>query len=358
MNGHDRAGPTEHSTIKVRHFGMMSDGSPIELYTLRSESLEVNVSTFGGRIVDLRMLGPGGTDASVVLGFNSFPDYLLDEAYLGALIGRYANRIAHGKFNIGGRTYQVSRNEGAHSLHGGRCGFDQRVWSAHVGSASLTLAYTSKDGEEGYPGDCHVTVRYSLLGNELQMVYKATASAATPVNLTNHTYFNLSGNPHSTVLDHRVAIRADQFTPVDESLIPTGELRSVSGTPFDFRQPHAIGERIDVEDPQLILGHGYDHNWVLRRGDAETLQLVAEVYEPDSGRVLEVLTSEPGLQFYTGNQLGGPTARGAQGYRRRCGLCLETQHFPDSPNHGHFPSTVLEAGDTYRSETTYRFSVR
>jgi aldose 1-epimerase len=351
-------GIQSYTTVKALHFGTLSDGSPVELYTLRSASLEVSVSTFGGRIVDLKMLGPGGTETGVVLGFKSLRDYIADQAYLGALIGRYANRIAHGQFNLGARTYHVTRNEGVHSLHGGRYGFDQRIWRAQHGGGTLTLAYTSKCGEEGYPGDCHVTVRFSLLGNELRLEYEATATAGTPVNLTNHTYFNLSGDSRSPVLDHRVTIRADKFTPVDGSLIPTGELRSVSGTPFDFRQPHAIGERIESEDPQLLAGQGYDHNWVLTGGTSEPLPLAAEVCEPGSGRVLEVLTSEPGIQFYTGNQLNGPTAPGARGHTRRCGFCLETQHFPDSPNHSHFPSTVLEVGGVYRSQTTYRFSVR
>jgi aldose 1-epimerase len=216
------------------------------------------------------------------------------------------------------------------------------------------LTYTSRDGEEGYPGELGVVVKYSLVDNELLLTYEATATSATPVNLTNHVYFNLGGNPPSSILGHIVTLHADRFTPVDASLIPTGELRDVTGTPFDFRQPRAIGERIDAGDPQLIMAQGYDHNWVLR-GSGTSLRSAAEVYEPQSGRTLEVLTTEPGVQFYTGNQLGGAPDRG---HGRRCGLCLETQHFPDSPHHPNFPSTVLGAGQVYRSQTLYRFSVR
>jgi aldose 1-epimerase len=270
------------------------------------------------------------------------------------LIGRYANRIANGQFNLGANTYHVSRNACGNSLHGGRRGFDQRVWSAQVGTNSLTLTYTSGNGEEGYPGELHVVVKYTLVENELRLAYEATATAATPINLTNHVYFNLGGCSHSPILGHIAIIHAEQFTPVDESLIPTGEIRAVAATPFDFRQPRVIGERIDAADPQLFIAQGYDHNWVLS-GQGTSLRAAAEVYEPRSGRTLEVLTTEPGLQFYTGNQLDGTPDRG---YGRRCGLCLETQHFPDSPNHSNFPDTVLDAGQVYRSQTTYRFSIR
>lgn len=343
--------------VKVTHFGTLADGSPTELYTLTTAKLEVSVSTFGGRIVDLNMVGPDGERTSVVLGFNSLERYLADRAYMGALIGRYANRIARGQFTLGGNTYHVSNNDGGHSLHGGQYGFDQRVWSAQLDTGNLTLNYTSQSGEEGYPGALRATVRYIVADNQLCLRYEATATADTPVNLTNHVYFNLTGNPRSDVLRHVVTLHADKFTPVTDSLIPTGELRSVKGTPFDFRKAHAIGERIDSEDCQLVFAQGYDHNWVLydHRG---SLSLAAEVYEPQSGRVLEVLTSEPGLQFYTGNQLGRPSDRCTRRHGRRCGFCLETQHFPDSPNHPHFPSTVLTPGQVYRSETVYRFSVR
>ncbi len=338
--------------VEMRHFGRLPDGSPLELYTLRSAQLEVGISTFGGRIVDLKMLSPDIPGTSVVLGFDSLSPYLVDQAYMGAMIGRYANRIANGQFNLGGKTYHVSKNERRHSLHGGVRGFDQRVWTAQVGTDGLTLTYTSGDGEEGYPGELCVVVHYSVVNNELQLGYEATATSQTPVNLTNHVYFNLCGYQPAPIIGHVVTLHADQFTPVDASLIPTGELRDVTGTPFDFRQPRVIGERIDTADPQLIIAQGYDHNWVLR-GDGTSLQAAAEVYEPKSGRTLEVLTTEPGIQFYTGNQLsGGPPG---EGFERRCGLCLETQHFPDSPNHANFPATVLGAGQVYRSQTAYRF---
>jgi aldose 1-epimerase len=333
---------------------MLADGSPVELYTLRTAELEVAVSTFGGRIVDLKMIGPDDEGTSVALGFDSLDQYIADRAYMGALIGRYANRIAQSQFSLGGKIYRVTKNNGVHSLHGGQYGFDQRVWAAKLDAGSLILNYTSKDGEEGYPGTLRATVRYDLVDNELRLGYEATATSDTPVNLTNHVYFNLSGRSGADILGHIVTIHADRFTPVTDSLIPTGQLRSVRGTPFDFRQAHAIGERIDSDDAQLIFGQGYDHNWVLY-DHMESPRLAAEVYEPQSGRILEVLTSEPGLQFYTGNQLGGPTDRCPWLHRRRGGLCLETQHFPDSPNHPSFPSTVLSAGQVYRSETVYRF---
>ena len=341
--------------MNIAQFGALADGSPIELYTLRTAQLEVGVTTLGGRIVDLKMFGPDSEPTSVVLGFDSLAPYMADQAYMGALIGRYANRIANGRFHLGAKTYHLSKNDGGHSLHGGRHGFDKRVWSAHLRNGNLTLTYTSPSGEEGYPGELRVTVQYILVGNELRLVYEATATADTPINLTNHVYFNLSGCSHSSILDHIVTIHADQFTPVDSGLIPTGELRSVTGTPFDFRRPWAIGERIDSEDPQLLLAQGYDHNWVIG-GHEATLRLAAQVVEPKSGRMLEVLTSEPGLQFYTGNQLGGPPKRSDPGHGRRCGLCLETQHFPDSPNHANFPAAILTAGQAYKSQTAYRLS--
>ena len=338
--------------VEKSGFGRLADGSPIDLYTLRTGALELTVTTFGGRIVDLKMLSPGAPAMSVVLGFESLLPYLHDRSYMGALIGRYANRIAHARFDLGETTYRVSANEGANSLHGGTRGFDQRIWSAQTGADGLTLSYTSADGEEGYPGALRVVVTYGLVDNELRLHYEARATSDTPINLTNHLYFNLCGYPRAPVLDHVVTLYADQFTPVNELLIPTGELRDVEGTPFDFREPRAIGERIDANDPQLLIGQGYDHNWVLRN-HGSALRLAAEVYHPESGRRLEVLTTEPGLQFYTGNHLGGVSDRS---FGRRSGLCLETQHFPDSPNHPNFPATVLRAGEVYQSATTYRFS--
>jgi aldose 1-epimerase len=337
--------------VEKRPFGALTDGSAIDLYTLRTRQLEVSLATFGGRIVDLKMCSRGARGTSVVLGFDSLPPYLADRAYMGALIGRYANRIANARFTLGSETHHLSANEGNHSLHGGTRGFDQRVWSATTGAQSVTFSYTSEAGEEGFPGELGVAVKYTVADNELQLIYEARATSATPVNLTNHLYFNLSGFARSPVLGHIVTLHADQYTPVDRSLIPTGEIRNVAGTPFDFRMPRAIGESIDVADPQLVIGQGYDHNWVLR-APGTAMRLAAEVYEPKTGRRLEVLTTEPGLQFYTGNQLGSPTD---QSHGRRCGFCLETQHYPDSPNHPNFPDTILGAGRVYRSQTTYRF---
>jgi aldose 1-epimerase len=347
------------SYTQPMHFGRMPDGTLVELHTWRSAELEICVTNFGGRIVALKMLDPQGGVTPIVLGFNSLDDYIADNQYLGALVGRYANRIAHGHFKLGAQSYTLSKNNGAHSLHGGRHGFDQRLWRASKHLGSLTLTYTSRDGEEGYPGSLDSAVRYSLAGNELQIDFEAQATADTPVNLTSHAYFNLSGNPQETILGHQVQIYAQRFTPVTSALIPTGELRSVIDTPFDFLRSHSIGERIGADDQQLLFGHGYDHNWVLDN-QSGSLSLAATVYEPTSGRVMEVLTTEPGIQFYTGNQLGGDSGVPSLPSRhaRRCGFCLETQHFPDSPNHPHFPSTTLLAGQVYRSQTVYRFSVK
>jgi aldose 1-epimerase len=341
-------------------FGKTPDGQNVDLYTLANKNgAEVAITNFGGSVVSIKVADRQGKIEDVVLGYDSLDGYVSDKAYLGAVIGRYGNRIAQGRFTLDGATYTLARNNGENSLHGGIKGFNKAVWNAREVAGkdgpSVELTYLSKDGEEGYPGNLAVKVVYTLTErNELKIDYSATTDKKTVVNLTNHSYFNL--NPSgSDILQHVVMIDADKFTPVDAALIPTGELRSVAGTPFDFRKPTVIGARIEHDDEQLKLGHGYDHNFMLnKRGKG--VELAARVVEPRTGRVLEVLTSEPGVQFYTGNFLDGVRGKGGKEYRRRSAFCLETQHFPDSPNHPKFPTTELKAGEKYHSTTIYKFS--
>ncbi len=334
-----------------------------DLYTLRnSKGAEATITTYGARVVTLTMPNKAGKFDDIVLGFDNLDGYLQTPPppYFGATIGRYGNRIAGGKFELDGKTYTLAENNGANSLHGGNIGFDKVLWTAKSGDgASVAMTYVSKDGEEGYPGNLTATVTYTLTdNNELRIEYSATTDKDTVVNLTNHSYFNLAGQGEGDILGHVVMIDADRFTPVDKGLIPTGELKPVDGTPFDFRKPTPIGDRIDAKDPQIALGPGYDHNFVLNHA-GPSLALAARVTEPKTGRVMEVLTTEPGLQFYTSNFLDG-TLKGVGGkvYPRRSAFCMETQHFPDSPNHPAFPSTTLKPGETYHSETVYRFSVQ
>jgi len=345
--------------ISKKPFGKTADGAAIDIYTLKNDRLEATIITYGGRVTTLKAPDRAGKPADVVLGFDSLDGYLGDNPYFGALIGRYGNRIGHAKFTLEGHTYSVPANDGGNSLHGGLKGFDRRIWSATVDGETLVLTYLSKDGEEGYPGNLTTTVRYSLPGNELRIEYSATADKPTVANLTNHSYFNLAGQGEGDVLKHEVTLLADRFTPVDKGLIPTGELKPVAGTPFDFRGAHAIGERINqVNEEQIKLGKGYDHNWVLNSGGG-ALKLAATVHEPSSGRVMEVLTTEPGLQFYTGNFLDGKiTGKGGKVYKQRYAFCMETQHFPDSPNKPAFPATELKPGRKYQSTTVYRFSAK
>lgn len=344
------------------------DGRSVVLFTLdNGRGLRVRVTNYGGIIVAIECPDRNGRVADIALGHDRLADYLAGHPYFGSLIGRYGNRIARGRFVLDGVEYKLAtHNEPGGipcALHGGLKGFDKVVWSAEPvrrnGDVGVRLRYTSRDGEEGYPGNLQVTVHYWLgADNSLRITYEATADKATPVNLTQHSYFNLAGHAAGPILDHVLSIAADRFTPVDKGLIPTGELRPVEGTPFDFRQPTRIGERIEQPDEQLQFGGGYDHNWALN-GPAGTLRVVATVYEPTSGRVMEVLTTEPGLQFYSGNFLDGSNVgKGGHPYAHRAGFCLETQHFPDSPNKPQFPSTILRPGHTYRSETVYRFSTR
>ena len=347
--------------MKKQPFGKTADGQAVDLYTLTNPNgLEAAITNYGGIVVRLKTPDRNGQLADVVLGFDTLDDYLKGHPYFGAIIGRYGNRIAKGRFQLNGVEYKLAVNNGENHLHGGLKGFDKVVWNARDVSTAeapaLELTYTSKDGEEGYPGTLHVTVVYTLTpANELKIDYAATTDKDTIVNLTNHSYFNLAGQGEGDILGHELMINASRFTPVDAGLIPTGELRSVEGTPFDFRKPVAIGARINQDDQQLKYGNGYDHNFVLdRTGDG--LVLAARVTEPKSGRVMEVYTTEPGIQFYSGNFLDGSNkGKGGKIYRRRYGFCLETQHFPDSPNKPNFPSTALRPGAKYQSTTVYRF---
>jgi len=346
-------------------FGTTPDGQVVDLYTLTNEhGMEVQAITYGGIILSLTVPDRNGAFDDVVLGYDNLPGYVDASPYFGSLIGRYGNRIAKGRFTLDGTTYTLAANNDQNHLHGGLKGFDKVVWNAASfdddTGVGLVFTYTSPDGEEGYPGTLTARVTYTLTdANELIFDYHATTDKATPVNLTQHTYFNLAGDGSGDILGHEVMLHADAFTPVDPTLIPTGEIRPVAGTPFDFRQPTAIGARIGQDNEQLHRGLGYDHNFVLNRTSADSLELAARVYEPTTGRVLEVHTTEPGVQFYTGNFLDGSlTGKDGHVYHHRTGFCLETQHYPDSPNQPAFPSTILRPGETYRSRTVYTFSVR
>lgn len=343
-------------------FGRLPGGEAVEQFALRNANgVEVRAIGFGGAIVSVRAPDREGRFADVVLGYDDLAGYLADDAYLGAVIGRYANRIRHGRFVLDGREYALATNDGPHHLHGGTRGFNQVPWAAEPFHDSdgigVALARTSPDGEEGYPGIVEARLTYTLTDrDELRIDYHATTDRATPINLTQHSYFNLTGDPGRDVLGHELRIDADRFTPVDSTLIPTGDLAPVAGTPFDFRRPTEIGARIGADDAQLRRAGGYDHNWVLNGGGG--LAFAARAHEPATGRTLEVHTTQPGLQFYSGNSLdGGVRGKGGQRYGQRSGFCLETQHFPDSPNQPAFPSTVLRPGEAYASRTVYRFGV-
>jgi aldose 1-epimerase len=350
-------------TMTKEPFGKLPDGTAIDLYTLRnSKGFEAMITNYGGFIVSLKAPDKNGKLADVVLGHDSLEGYLKQPGFMGCITGRYANRIAKGEFKLGGKTYTLAKNNGPNSLHGGRVGFDKRVWTAKdvqgPDASGVQLSYTSKDGEEGYPGNLSVTVTYWLTNNnELKIEYAATTDKETVLNLTNHSYFNLAGAGNGDILSHVLTLNADRFTPVDETLIPTGELRSVKGTPLDFTTATPIGARIDDQkEQQMVYGKGYDHNFVVN-GNPGELRLAARVSEPTSGRVLEVLTTEPGVQLYTGNFLDGSIkGKEDKAYQRRYGFCLETQHFPDSPNKPQFPTTVLKPGEQFKSTTVFKFS--
>jgi aldose 1-epimerase len=347
----------------TRHaFGVTADDISIDRYTLaNANGLEAAIMTYGGTLTSLRVPDRSGALGDVILGFETLAPYLGAHPYFGGLIGRYGNRIAGGQFVLNGVTYDLARNDGPNHLHGGPNGFHRRVWSAqeHAAAAgpSLELAYLSRDGEEGYPGNLSVAVRYTLTDqDELRIDYMAMTDGDTIVNLTNHAYFNLADR--GDILGHELQIAASRFIPIDATLIPIGELRPVAGTLMDFTAPVPIGARIAADDEQLRCGQGYDHTWALDRRDS-ALGFAARLFEPTTGRVMEVYTTQPGIQFYAGNFLDGSLiGKRGQVYTRHAGLCLETQHFPDSPNQPQFPSTVLRPGETYRQTTIYRFAIR
>ena len=350
--------------MKRQSYGTMPDGTPVDLYVLtNANGMEAHIATYGGALVSLTAPDRHDQFADVVLGTDTLDACRKQAAFLGALIGRYGNRIGGAKFTLEGETYKLPANDGPNTLHGGPLGFDKRVWQAReAGSAegpALELTYVSKDGEEGFPGTLTAKVVYTLTNkNELKIDYTATTDKPTVVNLTNHSYFNLAGAGEGDILGHEVAIYGSRFTPVDATLIPTGELRAVKGTPFDFTKATAIGARINNDDEQLKFGKGYDHNWVLDKNGAGLTE-AAEVYEPKTGRVMQVWTTEPALQFYTGNFLDGRIhGKAGKIYPRRSAFCMETQHYPDSPNHPAFPSTELKPGATYHTTTVYRFSAK
>jgi len=337
------------------------EGRPINLYTLtNSHGVEVRTMNYGGIILSIRVPDRKGQIADVVLGHETLEGYIPNPPYFGAIVGRYANRIANGTFTLDGKTHTLAKNDGPNTLHGGATRtFDKVVWDGEPlkDRTGVAFSYLSQDGEEGFPGNLKIQVTYTLTNeNELVIDYEATTDKATPINVSQHSYFNLAGEGNGDILNHELLLNADRFTPVDKNLIPTGELRPVKGTPFDFTTPTRIGARIDDNYDQLLLGHGYDHNFVINR-KGTGLVLAARVYEPTTGRLLEVSTTQPGVQFYTGNFLDG-TITGKQGhvYKRRYGFCLETQHFPDSPNHPDFPTTILKPGETFHQKTVFKFS--
>jgi aldose 1-epimerase len=356
----DNKGPT----IMKDAFGTTKSGEKVDIYTLtNSKGCAVKITNYGGIVTSLTVPDKNGKLCDVVLGHDNLDGYIKDNSpYFGALIGRYGNRIAKGKFTLDGKTYTLAtNNNNINHLHGGNVGFDKVVWKAkeikQSDAVGLELTYLSKDGEEGYPGNLSITVKYLWTNkNELKINYEATTDKTTVVNLTNHAYFNLACK--GDILSHELMINADKFTPVDSGLIPTGELRSVKGTVFDFTKPTAIGARIEKDDEQLKFGGGYDHNFALNNYNGK-LKLAATVYEPTTGRVIEVLTTEPGIQFYSGNFLDGKiTGRAGTVYNKRNGFCLETQHFPDSPNQPKFLPTTLKPGEKYNTTTVYKFSAK
>ena len=344
-------------------FGTMTDGTPIELYRLKGESIEAECMTYGAGLLSLRVPDRSGRLENVLLRHATLDGYVQNHRsaapfFFGSTIGRYANRIADGRFTLEGQTYTLSRNDGPNTLHGGPGGFYNVVWDAEPVENGAMFRYLSNDGEEGFPGRLNVAVRFTASGTDLKIEYEASTDKTTVVNLTNHAYFNLAGAGRESILSHHLQLAASRFTPVNTEMIPTGELRPVASTPFDFRKATAIGERIHTRDEQLIFAQGYDHNFVFDDASA-SLKRVAELYDPASGRLLEVLTTEPAVQFYSGNFLDGNVRDPFhEPYAKYGGLCLETQHFPDSPNHPNFPSTVLKPAERYQSVTVYRFSTR
>jgi aldose 1-epimerase len=348
-----------HGLVTKTVMGTMPDGTAIDLYTLKSDGIEASIMTYGARVVSIKTPDRDGKMANIVLGYSGLDGYLDDgKTYFGAIVGRYGNRIALGKFSIDGHQYQVPVNNNANSLHGGTVGFDKLVWQARQITDGVEMTLVSKDGDQGYPGTLTVHVRYTVHHNALRIDYTMSTDKATVVNLTNHSYFNLAGDGKGTILGEELMLPADKYTPVDAGLIPTGVLAPVEGTPFDFRKATVIGARINDNNEQLKIAGGYDHNWVLRGANGE-VKTAARVYDPGSGRVLTVTTTEPGVQFYSGNFLDGTKyGKAQQGYVKNAALCLETQHFPDSPNHPAFPTTELKPGESRHSMTTFTFSTQ
>jgi aldose 1-epimerase len=360
-------GNEANAKMQKQAFGKTSDGQAADLYTLTNKhGMEVGITNFGATVVSISVPDKTGKSADVTLGYTNAAEYQAGKGYLGATVGRYGNRIAQGKFSLDGKEYSLPKNDGPNSLHGGKVGFNGHIWSARdVSSAAgqaVQMTYVSKDGEEGYPGNLTITVIFTLPAaeNALKIEYSAATDKDTVLNPTNHSYFNLAGQGNGDILKNELTIHASRFTPVNSTLIPTGELKKVAGTPFDFTKPTVVGARIEQNDEQLKFGKGYDHNWVLDKKAGSTgPSLAVEVYEPTSGRVMSVYTTEPGVQFYTGNFLDGSiTGKDGKVYGRRSALCLETQHFPDSPNHPDFPTTVLKPGQRFHSTTIYKFSTR
>jgi aldose 1-epimerase len=347
-------------TITSQPFGQMPDGRAVSLFTLGAVGgLRVTITNYGGAIVTLLAPDRTGAPADVVLGYDKLEDYLKGRAHFGSVCGRFANRIARARFTLDGTEYALPANDGVNHLHGGPQGFDKQLWEAEIVGPELKLSRLSLDGEQGYPGNLHVDVTYSLEGaNALRILYRATCDRPTPINLTNHSYFNLAGHGTGEIGAHELQLFTSRFTPIDQTLIPTGELANVEGTALDFRQATPMGDRIEADHEQIRLGHGYDHNFVLEPAKGKLIR-AATVHEPRSGRVLEVLTTEPGIQFYSGNFLNGTElGKGGAVYQRRHGFCLETQHFPDSPNQASFPNCILRPVAVYESTTVYRFTAR
>jgi aldose 1-epimerase len=350
------------SGTRKQEFGKLADGRQASLYILSNKNgMEAAITNYGATLVSLKVPDRQGKLADVVLGYDNLEGYVSDKSYLGVTVGRYANRIGHARFTLDGKTYQLAKNDSDNTLHGGAVGFNKQLWDAKEvpGEQAVRFHYLSKDGEENFPGNLSVQVTYALTdANELKIDYAATTDKDTVLNLTNHAYYNLKGQGQGDILQHQLTLHADRFTPVDAGLIPTGELRAVQGTPFDFTAAHTIGERINHNDEQLKLGRGYDHNFVLN-GKMGTLRPAAQVYEPTTGRMMDILTTEPGIQLYSGNFLDG-TIHGKAGkvYNHRYAFCLETQHFPDSPNQPQFPTTELKPGQRFHSTTVMKFSAK
>jgi aldose 1-epimerase len=348
------------ASVEKKDFGKTADGTAVDIYTLtNANGMKAKIMTYGGIVTELHVPDRDGKLADVVLGFDDLKSYLAGHPHFGAVAGRVANRIAKGKFTLDGKEYKLAVNNGPNSLHGGKVGFDKKVWKAESfegkDGVGVKMIYTSPDGEEGYPGTLTTTMTYTLTDkNELRIDYHATTDKPTIVNLTNHSYFNLAGHDSGNVLAHEMTIEADKYTPADDTLIPTGELASVKGTPLDFTTPHTIGERSGQIDKRI---GGYDHNYVLNSGGGK-LALAARAYEPKSGRVMETYTTEPGVQLYTANFMGDTKGKGGAVYKKQAGFCLETQHFPDAINQPKFPSVVLRPGKAYETKTVYKFSVK